>query len=287
MASETGDPTVLVASKWRLLYLRVRIWLGKRLFAQVIVRPQVKGAKVLPCAVINISPYTCLKTNSSPNEVAIMSHLSSETSLPVPKVYGAWIHPEQPASCYLMMQRTPGVTLEDAWKTLRKKDKKKLARDLRKHLQILHAIPQPSSIAGRITSFIDGPVEDSDLSCIRTVGPFPTLSDFFKVLLGLVGGNLKHKYEELLRADEKSALQLTHGDLSPRNIIIHPHLVRITGIIDWCTCAWMPLYWERFKATRTSAKSAGRVAFFDEAAGNWTEEVKILSDATALYRGFR
>jgi thiamine kinase-like enzyme len=187
------------------------------------------------------------------------------------------------------MEKMYGVTLEDAWKSLDRRARKKLANDLRRHLQQLRAIHQPLEIKGQFTSFIHGPVCDATLSIVSARGPFMTAHEFFDYLLLLISdyNPLKQEYMELLGANSQLPLYLTHGDLSPRNIIVDPQSVRITGIIDWTTCAWMPPYWERFKATFTSSRSAARVAFFDVAAGPWPKEVKAIGDATSLDRGFR
>lgn len=46
-----------------------------------------------------------------------------------------------------------------------------------------------------------------------------------------------------LRRDHRAVL--THGDLSPRNIIVQDN--KITGLIDWEIAGWFPEYWEYVK----------------------------------------
>jgi thiamine kinase-like enzyme len=46
-----------------------------------------------------------------------------------------------------------------------------------------------------------------------------------------------------LRCDHRAVL--THGDLSPRNIIVQDN--KITGLIDWEIAGWFPEYWEYVK----------------------------------------
>ena len=41
---------------------------------------------------------------------------------------------------------------------------------------------------------------------------------------------------------------LTHGDLSDRNILVHPHTLNITGFLDWEAANIMPAYYEYVEA---------------------------------------
>ncbi|KAL4250838.1 Protein kinase-like domain superfamily protein [Abortiporus biennis] len=54
-------------------------------------------------------------------------------------------------------------------------------------------------------------------------------------------------YHDDLRAmtssrHDSSRLCLTHGDLSPRNLLYHNG--RLSGMIDWECAAWLPEYWD-------------------------------------------
>ena len=46
----------------------------------------------------------------------------------------------------------------------------------------------------------------------------------------------------LSRIPRNAAIQFTHGDLLPKNIIVEGS--RITGIVDWATGGFYPAYWE-------------------------------------------
>ncbi|KAF2772401.1 hypothetical protein EJ03DRAFT_324815 [Teratosphaeria nubilosa] len=46
-----------------------------------------------------------------------------------------------------------------------------------------------------------------------------------------------------LMLPESNQSVFTHGDMSPRNIMVDERL-QITGIVDWEAVGWYPDYWE-------------------------------------------
>jgi thiamine kinase-like enzyme len=51
-------------------------------------------------------------------------------------------------------------------------------------------------------------------------------------------------------AQHQHRILLTHGDISPRNIMVRNG--HIAAIIDWQYAGWYPEYWEFTKASRTA-----------------------------------
>lgn len=47
-------------------------------------------------------------------------------------------------------------------------------------------------------------------------------------------------------------VSFTHGDLAGRNILVDPKSGRLTGLLDWASSGWYPIYWEYFGAVNTA-----------------------------------
>ncbi|EPQ51487.1 hypothetical protein GLOTRDRAFT_132852 [Gloeophyllum trabeum ATCC 11539] len=84
-------------------------------------------------------------------------------------------------------------------------------------------------------------------------GPFESVEDFQDALLGYSVLEIPEDEKEpvmdrITRAfSSPRAVVLTHGDLTPANILVDKDL-KITGVIDWATASWMPDYWELIKS---------------------------------------
>jgi hypothetical protein len=77
------------------------------------------------------------------------------------------------------------------------------------------------------------------------VGPFHTEAEFNAHLRNQ--GPLEDAPERIRAFHVKQyKLVFTHGDISPRNIMVKDG--RVTGIIDWENAGWFPEYWEYVKA---------------------------------------
>ncbi|KAJ7659415.1 hypothetical protein B0H17DRAFT_954776, partial [Mycena rosella] len=54
---------------------------------------------------------------------------------------------------------------------------------------------------------------------------------------------------------QKYASKFTHGDLAPRNVLVHKG--RISAIVDWDCAGWRPVYWEFTKSEFASLGTPG------------------------------
>jgi hypothetical protein len=142
----------------------------------------------------------------------------------------------------MVSERVPGIPLADAWEGYNDADKSAIKDQLRHQLARIRACTQP--YIGRIGyQKLRNVYDITDTFC----GPFDTekaFDDFcVKCLFG--GFRTQWKWKRFLRRDRKqrsSTFVLTHGDLTPGNIIVQGNV--ITGIIDWEFSGFCPEYAE-------------------------------------------
>lgn len=205
---------------------------------------------------IKVAPYESL------SEAHALRFIAQHTSVPVPKVYCAFIHK---GCTYTVMSRINGTMAVRGWQDRTEESKSRILGQLRRMVTELRSVRPPE---GTVVSSIDGgPFYDCRLPSKHLWGPFQTTRGFHEALAN--GGNIDVKYANL--PDEVSELfafyrqsgnelVLTHGDLSSLNILVEGD--EVVGIVDWETAGWFPPYWEY-----TCAKQANLRNMF------WADEV--------------
>lgn len=181
-------------------------------------------------------------------EAQTLRYLAEHTSIPVPKVYWAFIYGGQ---TYTVMSKVKGKMLWENWNERSASSKDKIFRQLKSILTELRGIPLPPNTG--VASITGGPIFDSLLLGESIYGPFKTAAGFYQVLMN--GTDLQYHWPphfdqlNVLSEFYKQAqydLVFTHGDLSMFNIMASDD--EITGIIDWETSGWYPSFWEYTKA---------------------------------------
>lgn len=110
---------------------------------------------------------------------------------------------------------------------------------------IITAVRQASSHERKIGGF-DGPARDCRQFSDYFGGPFEDESDFNEFTLDFLRGTPLAVQKPLTEAfSNQSRVLLTHGDLSPRNIIVKEG--RVQALLDWEFAGWYPEYWEYVK----------------------------------------
>jgi hypothetical protein len=282
---------ITAASTFRTLYLDFRVWLGLKLFEQ----PTSLDRN--PCSTINIGFGQILKPDSSENEVHVLDFLRQATTIPIPKVYGAWWR----TGCYqypgrdekrqlcMVMSKMPGRTFHHVLreKEISVPDVFRLLLQLKDYIQQLRNIPQPSAMEGRICSFIGGDLDDPGLTIFEKLPPF-TRPAFVDYLLDVYIEDREAKearFREVLACPEDQLLLLTHADLHPGNIMVEKRKdgsCYVSGIIDWTTAGWYPSYWEYYRSStellHTPKIWKGLVQIF---AGKYMEQYSVLSELSS------
>ncbi|KAF7550422.1 hypothetical protein G7046_g8019 [Stylonectria norvegica] len=187
----------------------------------------------------------CIKVKPFDNlaEAHAMQFVMQHTSIPVPKVYCAFVHS---GKTFIVMQRIKGEMAWRGWLNRPAQSKKQILDQLSQMMATLRSIPPPETTG--IASVDGGPIFDCRLP-EQVGGPYATTRDFHQALANGVDidteyTNLPPEVSELFGFYRHSSdkLVFTHGDLSSLNVMVRDD--EVVGIIDWETAGWFPPYWE-------------------------------------------
>lgn len=183
-----------------------------------------------------------------PVEAAATRFVGAHTSIPVPVIVDSFTVEDV---TWIVMSRLPGYNLGDSYDLITPEIEQELSEQLACLLEPLRRIPPPSSA---VCGFDGGPIYCERLALHASpIGPFKNIEVFHQILLARAG-TLKTPDDEdaeLVKETIRRAhaqphrLCLTHNDLGPHNILVDDDW-KISGIVDWEACAWMPEYWYVF-----------------------------------------
>lgn len=180
---------------------------------------------------------------------ADMMHYAATNGVLAPKVLAVYDvykdDPEKPAGCAMLSDLVPGEPLSDVWADLSDAEKSSIVAQLREQMARIRACTQP--YIGRMNNRPTRNIYDR----LPTTycGPFASEEEFDnwcvdRVPVGFFGlGRWKWpRWLEKERRKSSGKFVLTHGDLSPRNILVKDG--KITGIVDWERSGFFPEYAE-------------------------------------------
>lgn len=179
------------------------------------------------------------------SEAQTMRYVRQNTSLPVPEIYDAYIG-ESSGRGIIIMEYVKGDVLRDVWEHLTSEQQSTILCQLERHLTELR------SIKGHLIGPIDGspcydPIFSEDSG---EFGPFKSEAEFNEGLVKAMKLFQENTWVDqaakFVRAIPPHGIVLTHGDLSPRNILIRGD--QIVAILDWEFARFYPEYWEYVKA---------------------------------------
>ncbi|KAH7019747.1 kinase subdomain-containing protein [Ilyonectria destructans] len=252
----------------RRLLTRLALWTTAHCYKlDGFVRP------ISPNLIVKTGPWVHL------TEAATMEFISTNTSIPVPRVHCSFVHNNR---AYIVMKRIQGSVLAKTWMTLSEIDRETVLAQLRRILKELRSLTPPDI---KVRSCVNGTLYDSRIPHARPrFGPFQTIQDFHRWLRD--GFRLEDypdrkgekDYEDIEAMITKQngpwpPPVFTHGDLNPCNILLRG--TQVVGIIDWEFSGWYPFYWEYTAAwyrNRTREWWQGRLHSFIDA---HTEELKM------------
>lgn len=215
-----------------------------RRYLTLLVLKLLKRSQKYSGTVLFVSDKICIKVglNTTLNEASALRFIAKHTSIPVPRVYCAFVHQHR---SYIVMERMRGEPLANGWIRRSEESKAKILDQLKKIVEEMRNIPLPED-AG-VASVDGGPLYDIRVpSTSFYFGPFKTVQDFHKYLRNGLQAQpgLHADLSELISRQESTSSDLvfTHGDLSSLNILAFGD--KIVGIIDWETAGWYPYYWE-------------------------------------------
>lgn len=188
-------------------------------------------------------------------------------NVPAPRLYAMYQDTEE---TFLVMQRLPGVTLDNIWTSLTETEKNSIVEQLRCIFQTLRAAecPWPNFWGGLDGGSVHHYLFYDQKGRGTHLGPF---TDETACVSGLVE-DFRASVERNGRPDYKARFYekhlpstlrnhrptLTHGDVQRQNIMVttRPSDTNAVGersfdvsIIDWEKAGWLPDYWEAFCAS--------------------------------------
>jgi serine/threonine protein kinase len=176
------------------------------------------------------------------SEAFTLQFIAMHTSIPVPKVYCAFVHK---GSTYIVMERLHGDVIGKGWDLRSPDSKDRIFAQLRSMVNAMRALPPP----GRgISNVVGGPVYDDRFPRQFELGPFQSIRDFHVFLRNDIvepfPENVYPEISDMIRLQDQPWPMpvFTHGDLSSLNILVRGD--RVVGIIDWKRARWYPSYWE-------------------------------------------
>ncbi|PPJ49693.1 hypothetical protein CBER1_02141 [Cercospora berteroae] len=182
---------------------------------------------------------------------AAMMHYAATHGVQAPKVQGVYeivtTRPNKPIAVAMVSERASGMRLSDVWQDLDRPTQDNIKDQLRQ--QLAHMRACTSEEIGRLSGTPTYNIYDRLATTL--CGPFSDEEAFddwclARVPEGLWGLQRKRwarwLEKERSKSGGKTRFVLTHGDLTPRNIIVDNG--KITGIIDWERSGFFPEYAE-------------------------------------------
>ncbi|KAJ7079801.1 kinase-like domain-containing protein [Mycena belliarum] len=224
------DVVQLTAMGFRLL--SVRLSAGSRIYGYYGPRT------------IRTGPRTFFKSGVrvDESEAEAMQFIANNTSIPVPKVHR--VH-KYNATTFIEMEFIPGKEAY-VWYHMAPPDQRALLEELESYVRQLRSLvpPTPELVASAYGNYcLDHRIE------LNPAGPFSTHDEFhyFLRMNEDLSGWHPERFAAVVRAHkEKYVSKFAHGDLAPRNVLVHKG--RVSAIIDWDCAGWRPEYWEVTKS---------------------------------------
>ncbi|PGH05801.1 hypothetical protein GX51_02774 [Blastomyces parvus] len=175
-----------------------------------------------------------------------MRFVRKHTSLPVPEVYDAYVD-ESSDSGVIIMDYVEGNVLRDVWDDLTGEQQSSITNQLKAYIEELR------SLKGIFIGPVDGSLCYDPTFCVgeeESFGPFATEFEFNEGLIKAMKLTQHNSWidhiTKFVRALPTHDVVFTHGDISPRNIIVRGD--QVVAILDWEMSGFYPEYWEYIKA---------------------------------------
>lgn len=188
------------------------------------------------------------RTGLSRSEADLM-HYAATHGVLSPKVRGVYDVQTKPRARVMVSDRVPGVPPVDTWQTATSAEQESYKDQLRAQLARMRECTQP--FVGRVTKPGEPQPTHNIYDRLLTTycGPFMDEKEFDEWCLGRAIPNTgllsRSKWKRFIEREQRNVsgrFVLTHGDLTPRNIMAQDGV--ITGIIDWGRGGFFPEYAE-------------------------------------------
>lgn len=177
----------------------------------------------------------------NPVEATMMEFVRTHTKIPIPTVHLVFtrVGTTTPTrvTTFIVMDCVPGSCLQQIWGTIDEPTKTSVLAQIQGYIRELRSIPAdidtpPGPIGGGIC--------EGRWFSENGAGPFPTheaLVEWWNRFFYLPGERGYNGIDDRFHADQP--LVFSHGDLNPRNIIVHEGVV---WLVDWQHAGWYPWY---------------------------------------------
>ncbi|KAJ7089794.1 kinase-like domain-containing protein [Mycena belliarum] len=224
------DVVQLTAMGYR--FLSARLSAGRRIYGYYGPRT------------IRTGPRTFFKSGArvDESEAEAMQFVANNTCIPVPKVHRVY---KYHAITFIEMEFIPGKEASVLY-NMAPPDQRAILEELESYVRQIRSLvpPTPELVA----SVCGNHCLDHRIG-LKPAGPFSSHDEFHHFLRRNV--DLSDwdpgRFAAVVRAHrEKYVSTFAHGDLAPRNVLVHKG--RISAIIDWDCAGWRPEYWEVTKS---------------------------------------
>lgn len=197
--------------------------------------------------VYKIDANTIVKTGDSVRlaEATAMELVRSKTTIPVPEVWNAYTDPVT-GHAHIVMEFVEGDCLVDVWDTYNTDEKQLVLQQLRDIVSQLRLLP------GSFIGAVDGTACEDPLFEVEigAYGPYQNEPAFNEGIITALKNTLSSGWVntvcDMVGTLKDHKIVMTHGDLSPRNILVQGS--KVVAILDWEMSGYYPEYWEYVKA---------------------------------------
>ena len=196
------------------------------------------------------------------SEASALGLVAASTSIPVPKVYCAFLDEESGMS-YIVMERIDGEMLGRKWFQMSEEEKEGIWKQLKNILEELRGIENLRP--GSVCAADGGTLHDHRIwgaAGLNGMGPFKTEREF-NLFLRNGNENTENTKDEKLKLRLDTLIEMhkevegrhlktvfTHGDLSISNFLVKDG--KVVGLIDFEMSGFYPEYWEYTTARNTN-----------------------------------
>ncbi|KZP05615.1 hypothetical protein FIBSPDRAFT_842845 [Athelia psychrophila] len=206
-------------------------------------------------------------------EAEVMVYLKKRTTIPIPTVLDII---DVPNGVFILMTRLPGRQLGGLpYSEMTEQQRDTLAVDLKASFDQLRALRQPAHLEDRICNFSGGEFTDYRVHSSDSAA-YATPAEFYDHMFQ----HIEIKQHERLRALAKDVhttaypLVLTHCDLHTKNVLADENY-RLTGIVDWECCAWLPAYWEYTRTQFGKERYHEWIEIVNKMLSPWPKELEL------------
>ena len=211
------------------------------------------------------------------SEALVTQHVSLHTNIPVPIILD--VLSDSDGDMYIIMTCLPGREVARMPRNLDEYSALEMdtfVATIGVWLGQLRTL-EPSPYGDTVCGFTGGSFQSFRIDHNRTVGPFASQEEFYSQRYNRLPDEADADIRVLgarLRSQKRYRIYLTHGDISPNNILVDDHYKPV-GLVDWGCAAWMPEYWELTYALYRRQRYSGWVKAFTQVFPQYQDEVTV------------